>query len=220
METWPCEQWRVVNLYSACECTDNDRILLFARRIHRISIKSVKRCSVQGITSSGENILLQTYRGATWHSATSAFAFWCCRYLARYRISSAFIHLYCNSHFAHLLLFPVMISLLGLLLAYVAVRASAASPEAPVYVFPQSTQAQSQPPSISPKDARLFFAQQLGVSEYYNIGEAEESTLHLLNAHAGRQRPLFKEGRNGPRRALLILEGVEHPEGHPTKLTY
>ena len=137
-------------------------------------------------------------------------------------ISSAFIHLhlYCTSHFAPLLLAPVMISLLGLLLAYVAVRASAASPEAQVYVFPQSTQAESQPPSISPKDARLFFAQQLGVSEYYSIGEAEESTLHLLNAHAGRQRPLFKEGRNGPRRALLILEGVEHPEGHPTKLSY
>ena len=117
-----------------------------------------------------------------------------------------------------------MKSLLGLVLACVAVRASAALPEAQVYTFPQSiqqkSQSQSQPPSISPNDARLFFAQQLGVSEYHNIGDAGESTLHLLNAHAGRQRPLFSdEGRNGPKRFLLIVEGVDSPEGYTTKLT-
>ena len=112
-----------------------------------------------------------------------------------------------------------MKSLLGLVLACVAVRASAASSEAQVYIFPESTQPQSQPPSISPNDARLFFAQQLGLSEYHTLGDAEESTLHLLNAHAGRQRTLFTdEGRNGPRRVLLIVEGVEHPEGHHKNL--
>ncbi|CAF9931153.1 MAG: hypothetical protein HETSPECPRED_007813 [Heterodermia speciosa] len=106
-----------------------------------------------------------------------------------------------------------MKSLVGLILACVAVRISAASSEAQVYIFPESTQPQSQPPSISPNDARLLFAQQLGVSEYHSIGDAGESTLHLLNACAGRQRPLFSdEGRNGPWRLLLIVEGVEHPE--------
>ena len=114
-----------------------------------------------------------------------------------------------------------MKSLVGLILACVAVRISAASSEAQVYIFPESTQPQSQPPSISPNDARLLFAQQLGVSEYHSIGDAGESTLHLLNACAGRQRPLFSdEGRNGPWRLLLIVEGVEHPEGYHKKLSY
>lgn len=113
-----------------------------------------------------------------------------------------------------------MKSLLGLVLACAAVRASAASSEAQVYIFPEGTQPQSQPPSISPNDARLFFAQQLALSEYHSLGDAEESTLHLLNAHAGRQRPLFSdEGRSGPRRLLLFVEGVEHPEGYHKKLT-
>ena len=112
-----------------------------------------------------------------------------------------------------------MKSLAGLVLACVAVRASAAASEAPVYIFPESTRPQAQPPSISPSDARLFFAQQLGVSQYHSIGDAGESTLQLLDANADRQRPLFSdEGRNGPRRLLLIVEEVEHPEGHPKKL--
>ena len=139
--------------------------------------------------------------------------------LARYLLF--IFSLYCTGHLSNFSLIPVMKSLVGLVLACVAVRASAASSEAQVYIFPQSTQPQWQPPSISPNDARLFFAQQLGVSEYHNIGDAEESTLSLLNAHTGRQRLLFSdEGRKGPRRLLLIFEGVGHPEGCPRKLTY
>lgn len=120
---------------------------------------------------------------------------------------------------AHVVIHPVMNLLIGLLWACATFRADAASPEANVYIYPESAEPQSRTPSISPNDARLLFALRLRVSEYHSIGDAGESTLNILNAYEGPQRPLFgNEAGDESRRLLLVVEGVEHPEGSIRRL--
>lgn len=107
-----------------------------------------------------------------------------------------------------------MRSLTGLLWAGAAFQTYAASPEALIYTFPESSHGQSRTPTISPNDARLLFAQRLGLSEYHSLGDVDQETLELLNVYGGQQKSIFDDApKDGPRRLLLFIDGVEHPEG-------
>lgn len=90
-----------------------------------------------------------------------------------------------------------------------------ASPEAHVYLSGKD-QVHHISPSISPRDARLLFAQRLGVSSFHSLGDVSESTLEVISRYSGSQQPLFHEEQwQSPSKLLVIAEGVEHPEGIP-----
>ena len=94
-------------------------------------------------------------------------------------------------------------------------QAYSASPVAHVYLSDHSGRHVTKPPSISPSEARLLFSQQLGLSNYHSIGDASDSTLEFLNTFGGPQKQLFTEDywQEEPSRLLVIVEGIEHPEG-------
>ena len=107
-----------------------------------------------------------------------------------------------------------MRSLTSLLWAGAALQTYAASPEALVYTFPESSQGQHRTPTISPNDARLLLAQRLGLSEYHSLGDVDQHTLERLNIFGGQQKSIFEDApEDGSRRLLLFIDGVEHPEG-------
>lgn len=107
-----------------------------------------------------------------------------------------------------------MKSLAVLSLVGAVAQAYAALPEAHVYLSDGSQQHHSRPPSISPHEARLLFAQRLGLSSYHSLGGVSESTLEHLNIYGSAQKQLFHEEQwQSPSRLLVVVEGVEHPEG-------
>lgn len=67
-------------------------------------------------------------------------------------------------------------------------------------------------PLISPNTARLLLAQRLGLAQYHELGDLKDFELSILNEHGGKQEPLFAE-RKGSIPRLLILEGIQHPDG-------
>ena len=90
-----------------------------------------------------------------------------------------------------------------------------ASPEANVYLSDHSGRHDTKPPSIYPSEARLLFAQRLGLSIYHSLGDASDSTLEFLNTFGSQQKQVFPEDywQEEPSRLLVIVEGIEHPEG-------
>lgn len=101
-----------------------------------------------------------------------------------------------------------------LLSAVLAGLACAANSGASVYIFdhksPLST-FEKAPSSVSPLNARLLFAQRLGLSEYHKLENAEETVLSLLNRFGSAQLPLFS-GIDEPEtthRLLVMVDGVE-----------
>ena len=107
---------------------------------------------------------------------------------------------------------------LGLTWAGAALNVYAASQEAPLYIQDNSiSPASSKAQSISPQTARLLLAQRLGLSQYHDLGVADEDTLEVLNTYGGPQQSAF--GDEEPSRQqrtdklLFIIEGVEHAEG-------
>ena len=108
--------------------------------------------------------------------------------------------------------------LAGLLWANITLGTSAASGEASIYIQDDATVPQgSKIQSISPQTARLLFAQRLGLSQYHDLGDADETTLQILNTYGGKQRSVFGDAEESrPQvadRLLFIVEGVEFPEG-------
>ena len=106
----------------------------------------------------------------------------------------------------------IMKLLTSLVWASAAVGVFSAAPEAYVYVSTTSGHPNTKVRTASPNEARLLFAQRLGLSNYYSLGEASDSFLELLNNYGSPQKQLLGEER--PRNRLLaIVEGVETPEG-------
>ncbi len=106
--------------------------------------------------------------------------------------------------------------LAGILCASTALRVCAAHTEALVYTSDSDTRQSSvQKPSISPSTARLLLAQRLGLGQFHDLGDADESALDILNKYGGKQQDIFdqEEGSIDNNKLLLIVEGVEHPEG-------
>lgn len=98
-------------------------------------------------------------------------------------------------------------------------QAYSASSDAYVYFRGSSSNAfklLATAPSISPSEARLIFAQRLGLSTYHSLGGASDSTLELLNEYGGQQQPLFHDEHSQaqPNKLLAIVEGVESPKGN------
>ncbi|KAL9126630.1 MAG: hypothetical protein Q9217_004350 [Psora testacea] len=105
--------------------------------------------------------------------------------------------------------------LAGFLWASIAATVYAASNVAIVYLSNnEPSGSSSTPPSISPKTARLLLAQRLGLSQYHDLGDADDLTLEILNRHGGIRHKVFvpQDESSVKRQLLLVVEGVEHPE--------
>jgi hypothetical protein len=97
----------------------------------------------------------------------------------------------------------------GLFLPALIGAASAVS-DATVYIF-QGTElpATSNPPTLSPEEARLVFAQRLGVSQYHGIGDASESTLSYINTFGAVRESLFQDvAQDRAAELVLLVNGV------------
>lgn len=79
----------------------------------------------------------------------------------------------------------------------------------------------AEPPSgvskqaLSPATSRLLFARRLGLSQFHSLEGADDATLQILNDYGGEQKALLStdEPWTGPQRNLIIVEGVDNPEG-------
>lgn len=107
----------------------------------------------------------------------------------------------------------------GLLLPALIGTASAAAAvsDAKVYLFQgQEWPSASNPPTLSPEEARLVFAQRLGVSQYHGIGDASESTLAHINTFGGLQKSIFQDsGRDKAAELVLLVQGVSSKTAEP-----
>lgn len=102
--------------------------------------------------------------------------------------------------------------------------AHAAPPLASVYNFngiSYHTSTSSGSDVVSPETARLILAQRLGLSQYHSLREADEATLHSLNAYGGTRQRLFEDGPGGSGlgRVLVMVEAVERPESTQLRST-
>jgi len=95
--------------------------------------------------------------------------------------------------------------------------ASAASEAANVYLFSADSSSSSNPPTLTPEQARLVFAQRLGVSQYHGLGDASDSTLSYINQFGGRRDDsLFGESTQTQAAELvLVVEGVSGKTASP-----
>src|SRR2546421_11920297 len=93
---------------------------------------------------------------------------------------------------------------------FAAASVSAAS-EATVYLFTGGDErpTTSNPPTLSPEQARLVFAQRLGASQYHGLGDASESTLSYINKFGGHGKSLFQDSvEDKAAELVMIIEGV------------
>ena len=98
-----------------------------------------------------------------------------------------------------------------------AATATTAIADAKVYIFPDDGQSNgSNRPALSPEEARLVFAQRLGVSRYHSLDGAGDNTLSYINRFGGRQKALF-EAVDDHKAAELVLfvEGVSAKNAGP-----
>jgi len=104
-----------------------------------------------------------------------------------------------------------------LLTAGIVSSVNAAWSGAPVYIFggdSHSSSGVSPAPSVAPSAASLLFAQRLGLSQYYSLGDVDDFTLQLINRFGGADPSLFGDDENAERRGklFLVVEGVDKPD--------
>ena len=104
-----------------------------------------------------------------------------------------------------------------LLPALVGAATAAAIAEGNVYIFQSDERPSiSNPPTLSPEEARLVFAQRLGVSQYHGIGDASDSTLSHISTFSGRQESIFQDsGRDKAAELVLLVQGVNSKTAEP-----
>merc|ERR1712093_49028 len=95
------------------------------------------------------------------------------------------------------------------------VGAASAITDASVYIFDAAKRPSTSPPSLSPEQARLVFAQRLGASQYHGIGDASEVTLSYVNRFGGPQESLFQGKTDKVAELVLIVEGVSSETAEP-----
>jgi hypothetical protein len=95
--------------------------------------------------------------------------------------------------------------------------ASAASEAANVYLFSADSSPSSNPPTLTPEQARLVFAQRLGVSQYHGLGDASDGTLSYINQFGGRREESFfgEPTQDQAAELVLIVEGVSGKSAKP-----
>ena len=107
----------------------------------------------------------------------------------------------------------------GIFIAGAISAVQAAVLEAPVYIFNGKSIASASHdlPSLSPETARLVLADRLGLSQYHSILGADELTIHYVNQFGGSRSQQFPndapESAHSSNRLLLVIEGVENPQG-------
>lgn len=103
------------------------------------------------------------------------------------------------------------------LLLPVIIGAASAIPDAKVYIFQgEEFPNTSTPPTLLPEEARLVFAQRLGVSEYHGLGDVSESALSHINKFGGPQESLFEElAHDKAAELILIVEGISSKTAKP-----
>ena len=104
----------------------------------------------------------------------------------------------------------------GLVWATTVASTYAASTEALVYLSDNdSSKPNLNPPSISPNTARLLLAKRLSVSQYHDLGDVDDSVLEILDKYGGTWPTVFSQRADSSSQSqlLLVVEGVEHPEG-------
>jgi len=103
------------------------------------------------------------------------------------------------------------------LLLQALVGAAAAVSDASVYIFQRDESPNfSSPPTLTPEQARLVFAQRLGTSRYHGLGDASESTVSYINSFGGRRESIFEDAADDKLAELvLIVEGVSSKTAQP-----
>lgn len=99
-----------------------------------------------------------------------------------------------------------------------AVSGACAALEASIHLLDSlPSQSKQQPRTIAPSTARLLVAQRLGLSQYHDLGDADEDTLDILNSFRGEELPIFDDdATTRPSiidKALYVVEGVEDVQG-------
>jgi hypothetical protein len=95
------------------------------------------------------------------------------------------------------------------LLLPVIIGAASALSDASVYIFQGGEWPNtSTPPTLTPEQARLVFAQRLGASRYHKLGDADERTLAYINKFGGDGESLFHDVKDKAAELVLIVEGV------------
>ncbi len=97
------------------------------------------------------------------------------------------------------------------------IGAASAISDASVYILDASNgQPAANPPTLTPEQARLVFAQRLDASQYHGIGDASESTLSHINKYGGRQGSLFQDVVvDEAAELVLVVEGVSFEKAEP-----
>lgn len=116
-----------------------------------------------------------------------------------------------------------MKALASLLWAGAAFEAYAVAGQALVYTSDSwSRETPAEPPSISPRTARLLFAQRLGLSQYHSLQDADEPTLDILNTYGGEQQQIFAhQHENGAaEKLLLIVEAIDEGSLGPPDIAH
>ena len=108
--------------------------------------------------------------------------------------------------------------------------ASSTKYEAPVYIFDSSALSRSEVstfpkpnfklPSISPLSSRLLFAQRLGLSRYHTLEGVDDDTLDLLSRFGSQRSSLFADENEELVKSLVIIEGIDRPEGESQIFLY
>lgn len=103
------------------------------------------------------------------------------------------------------------------LLLSVFIGAASALSDASVYIFQGDEWPNtSTPPTLTPEQARLVFAQRLGASRYHRLGDADKRTLAYINSFGGDGELLFHDTREDKvAELLLIVEGVSSGTAKP-----
>lgn len=86
------------------------------------------------------------------------------------------------------------------------IGAASAFSDATVYILQgkESPKTSGNLPTLNPEQARLVFAQRLGVSQYHGLGDASEDTLSYINVFGGSRESLFN-GLPGDKAVELVM---------------
>lgn len=108
--------------------------------------------------------------------------------------------------------------LLASLFVSALIGTASATSHASVYVFQgqASPKSSANPPTLSPDDARLIFAQRLGASQYHGLAGVEKETLSYITEFGGSRGGLFEDSaQDVVPELVLIVDGVSSETAEP-----
>ena len=88
--------------------------------------------------------------------------------------------------------------------------AARAKSDATVYLFPEPQRPSSlSAPTLTPAEARLIFAQRLGVSQYHGLEGTSGQALSYINTFGGLPASIFQSpAEDRPAELVLVLDGL------------